>query len=544
MRRITSRTAALLVTALCAAAAHAAPTPTSRPAAEVIEDGDDDDFPTLTPKVAAKSASVGASGPAEPPVSWTAKAILKLHRDLQIEGARPGQGGDFVEDASLLSVQLFGTLQYKPRKWARLRLGVLLDYQLTHQQSADDRTYILFNGRRHRSDFEALLDDSFVEFSHHRFDAKLGLLTTVWGANDLVNPNDVLSARELRRGVNTEPEALRRPSPSLAIDSYWGALTLSAVWQPIFTPNSVDVFGSDYAAFGPAAPASLRVLGDLASRLIDSSVEAEIQPALLATERPRPFDGSIIGTRVSSSLAGWDVAAQYVFGYERNPRIRVKNNFVLTMLGALSPDGSLTADGKRALGEALLGDELPIAATFARVHQTGISLTRAIGQIVGSLDLAYLSRRALPLGGTLPFRANGDWLETTIDSAVLSYTVGARYTYSDDLIVVLQWWHDLHLDLLELEPIDRPELLLGAAQQGGLALMVQWTWDQLDLSSQLVLHSDFFTRSLIISPQVLYRFSDAIKFGAGANIYAGQPGSLGKLFDHADQVYLVTQLFL
>jgi hypothetical protein len=412
----------------------------------------------------------------------------------------------------------------------------------------------------HRSDFEARLADSYLELALGPVDLQAGMVTTVWGANDLVNPNDLLAARDLRAGVLVEPEAARLPSLTfrgeLHLDQVLrrvDQLALALVWQPVFVPHRVDLFGSDFALFGPGAPPQLRGLGGLLEGLVDDSIEGLVQPAVLQTRRPRPFAEGDLGLRLAASLGGWDLALQYAYLHQRLPVIQVRKDLAVAALLARDPTGGLSDAGRQLLGDTLLGETLPLQASYPRQHQLGLALTRALARVVLALDLAYLSPRSVPLGGEAPFVAQGDWLSTALDSAVLAYTVGARYSWGDDLLLGLQWWHELLLDLIET-PLDqrenlglggaRPWLLAGGPQLAGFAALLRFEIDAVDLTGQFLAHVDLISRSLVITPELSYRVSDRLRCAAGFNLFEGHRGSVGAFYDANDQLYLKVIGFL
>ncbi len=514
------------------------------------EDDDGDDWPDDPPAAAATSAGATptvsqAAAPAEaagPEVlTWWARGTISLGLDTAHSGPRsPNQPGiredvmAFVTDVGLgLKLRLHESIRLQAA--GRLRLHVS-----ARQPTEEGETYTLFNGDLHRTDFEALPGDTFVEVSTEFVEFQVGMVTTVWGASDLVNPNDQLTSLDLRLGPMS---AQRLPVLAAKADLYLGPLTLTTVWQPVFMPHRFDLFGSDFALLGPGAPASMRLVGDLADRLANDSVEGQWQGALIQTSSPRPFADSSVGVQLSGTLKGWDLALQYTYGYERLPVMRMHGDLVRRLLPyLLSPPVTSTDQVLRALARSL-AESPTVESIYLRQHQVGLSASGVLLGIVVEADLALLSRRAEPLDGDgpglpgLPLERDGSHWSTSTDTPVLAYTLGGRYTRGEDLLIKLEWWHELLLDPLNQSEDERRELLMGGPQRGGLALMARYTIPRVDLTAQVLLHSEFFHGSVIVSPELSYRFNDHLTAFFGGTIYAGQRGP-GALFNDNDEVHL------
>jgi len=517
-----------------------APPPTSKPAAAAAADGageiadpeddDNDDWPddtpvaasvdTVSPTVAKKAAGLRPdSGPKL--ITWWARGTVRLGLDTHHTGPRTGALPGVREDVmALVSDAAVGL---------KLRL-----------RTEPGETYTLFNGDLHRTDFEALPGDTYVELTTKHVDLQLGMVSTVWGAADLVNPNDRLTASDMRLGPLT---AERLPVLAVKADLYLGPLTLTTVWQPVFTPHRIDLFGGDFALLGPGAPSSLRMVGDLADRLANDSVESQWQGALIQSSSPRPFADSSVGVRLSGTLGGWDLALQYTYGFERLPVVRLHGDLVQHLLPyLLQPPALSTEQVLRGLARSFA--EAPtVESVYLRQHQVGLSASGVLWRLVVDADVALLSRRSEHLADDgpglpgLPLQRHGSDWTTSIDTPVLAYTLGARYTRGEELLIKLEWWHELLLDPLAQHPADRRELLLGGPQRGGAALMARYTIPRIDLTAQLLLHSELFHGSIIAAPELSYRFGDHLTAFVGAAIYAGRRGP-GALFNQNDEIHL------
>jgi hypothetical protein len=531
--------------------------PTSQPgtgAGEIAdpsdEDEDEDDWPddkpataaasSVSPTLASKAATPRAdAGPKL--LTWWARGTLRLGLDTHHSGphssAQPGVREDVMDLVSDAAVGL----KLRLRESLRMQVSGRLRLHISARRPTEPgETYTLFNGDLHRTDFEALPGDTFVELSTKRLDLQLGLVSTVWGAADIVNPNDRLTASDMRLGPLS---AERLPVLAAKAELYLGPLTLTGIWQPVFSPHRIDLFGSDFALLGPGAPSSLRLVGDLADLLANDSVEGQWQGALVRTSSPRPFVDSSVGVRVSGTLRGWDLALQYTYGYERLPVVRLHGDLVQHLLPYLLQPPSLSTE-QVLRGLARSFSEAPtVESVHLRQHQLGLSASGVLWRLVLDADVALLSRRSEHLADDgpglpgLPLQQNGSDWTTSIDTPVLAYTLGARYTRGEALLVKLEWWHELLLDPLAQSPADRRELLLGGPQRGGAALIARYTIPRIDVTAQLLLHSELFHGSIIAAPELAYRFGDHLTAFVGAAIYAGDCGP-GALFNQNDEVHL------
>jgi hypothetical protein len=285
-------------------------------------------------------------------------------------------------------------------------------------------------------------------------------------------------------------------------------------------------------------------LGELAHQSVDDSVESSLQGALQQTRQPAAFKDSTLGLRVSRSLGGFDLALHYAWGFERQPVVRLRPDGAVLALLEREPR-QLTDEELLGLGRWLLQDPSPLESSYRRLHHLGLSLSGTLGPLALNLDLAYQSRVSVLLGGATPLVPDGaDWYSASIDSRLGAYSIGLTYTRGESLVVMLEWWHRLLLDLLARLPADRPELLLGGPQAGGLALLARYRLSAIPLAFQLGVHSDLINPSVVVSPQVSYRFGDHVSLAAGAHIFEGTIQSLGGRLGQNDLVYLGLEGFL
>jgi hypothetical protein len=531
------------------------------PAEESISDEEDEEEGDDDANGQTRAAALTLGDPADPGAAepagmlagaigagtvFTLRAETRFAVDVWHERPPPESYRGYQEDVMELWGHAVASLEHKLRPWMKLKLGGRLLYRLTTRRPAGEGVgdYYLFNGQVNRSEFEAGLLDTYVQLSSSWIDLQAGLLTEVWGATDLSNPNDVMSARDLRSGPFVDPETARLPSLTLRAEAELAGFTVSASWVPLFNPHRVDTFGSDYASCGPAAPPFLQWLGELAGNMVDDSLETTLQRVLLQTSLPRPWEDSALGVRISRELGGWDLALQWAWLFERQPAFRVRPDLSILPLVAAGPR-PLTTKEMQTVTAWLLQNPAPIEGVYHRLHHAGASLSGTLWSLVLNLDLAYQSRTSALLGGAAPLKDVGDgWYASTVESQTLAHTVGVTYTRGESLLITVEWWHRVLLDLAAQHPAVRPELLMGGPHFAGLGLLLRYKLSSVPLTFAVAVHSDLLNPSVILSPQVAYRIGGHIEISAGADIYEGVRASLGGKLSQNDQVFLGLKAFL
>ena len=519
--------------------------PTSQPSGDgetesLADDDDDDDDDNWKPGATTRDgkSAKGAAGAGAAPAGgggssadYGASAQIRLSMDLAHEGAEPNGVSENVME---LLGQLGVHLHYRPRRWMRLKVSGELLYRLTMSRSPNETAF----GHQNRNELEPRMQDSFIELSAPWLDVTAGMVTTVWGANTLVNPNDVLSARDLRDGPLVNPESMRIPSPAVRAEAFAGDWTFSLVWMPGFVADQLDLFGSDYAFFGPGAPGKFAVLGDILGSMINDSLEGKVQDELIQSEVPRPFEGSVAGAKIALSAGGWDVALQYAFNLTRTPVYRIQQTFYTTIEPYLTSGRQLTPAQTQLMGQMLMMmDQSPINATYRRYHQVGFSLSRAVWKLVLSVDLSYKHKLPVVMGGDKPFITDGStWYTTAMDTQVFSSTVGLRYSYGEIVQISVEGWYEVLIDIARLDAATRPELLLGGPHRAGIALLATYKLTRFNLHFELGALTELANPGYILAPKITYRIGDHLKVFLGAGIFGGSKGSTGGVLEMNDQM--------
>lgn len=437
------------------------------------------------------------------------------------------QETDVREDAMEARLDAYARVDHRVSRRLRLRLEGWLAYRVTGERDGDE-TLALLNGRSYKADFEPTLGEAWIDLDLSRVDLRAGTQVVAWGLADLVSPNDVVNPRDLRHGVFLEPETARLPVLALRARAPLGPIDADALWVPFFRADRVDMFGTDWALFGPGAPATMRALGDMIEGLVDDTIEDGAQEAFLQTEKPgESLANSSGGARLSLRRGGYDAAAQIFYGWERLPTVEMHPDLV-----AAAQTGDPTA-----LGIAIAANgEDAYRAFYRRALSTGGSLGTTLGDVSVVIDSAVTPRRAVALGGGDPFVPVGGGSERvrpSADSPVVESTLGLEYLRGDAWTFHLEGWHQGMLDLP-----DQPEPLFGGPNLAGAAVLVEWRGLDGELSLRGLAVVEATRGSVVASPQVEWRATDHLALRAGAHLFDGRDGSLGRFYDRNDEAYV------
>jgi hypothetical protein len=549
-----TRRAAPLALLLWAAAAGAAPPATqpaatrpaaaasSQPDAQVIVDPEDHGPPAASQPVARPASPAGRGFLRDFSFHGYVRSTFAL--DTKHEGRRAAVRNDPrpVEDVMDWRSQAYfrATLALGPRLRA-VASGWLDHVGDCERPRGPGEEYWVFNGAGCRWELEPTLGETYVEASLRRVDLRAGLQVVPWGANELLGPADVINPRDLRRGMFVDPETARLPVPAVRLTVYPAtSLALEALWVPFFVPHRLDLFGSDYAVLGPAAPyrcgtglcpldprAVERALADA----VDPSLRSRLQPLLLQTRFPAAsLRNGAAGARVVWRPAGFDLSLAYYYGLEQYPTARLDPDAATLLtrlvLGPGTGDGQAAA---RELVDRVLAGQPVYESTYRRFHLAAASAMRAVGPVVLKLDAAWSPRR------TLYQRDEVTGALGSVDGGVFSFAAGADYTRGDTLLVSLEVY-----GLRPLVDDERRRSLLYTAGAGlyGLIGLAEWRLLRGDLGFRLYGFCDLGHPGYILGPEASYRVREWLTLRLGGSFLGGEDLSLPGSLRFNDQVYV------
>jgi hypothetical protein len=364
------------------------PSPPSEESGDIVESIDDGTSAILAPP-----AAVTAPAPA-PRVT---EERFELHGWAR-QSLEAGLGSDLPNGAPLTvpydrfiaRSQLFLRARYSRGQWFEANVSGALSYSL-REQTVERQGLLEGFGHGKRGSLEPRLHELFVGFFSRRVDLRIGQQRLAWGKGEFLSPNDVVNARDTRDPFVSESELRSLPTFLLRADFDLGFGSFQAVVSPVFVPDRVDVYGSNWAAIQPDAPPWARGLAGITRRSIDPSLQDSTQPFLLATRLPASdFTEPQLGARFAWSRGPVDSSYYYHYGFD-GPLVAMDPE----LAGSLA-QVDFSQAGLSALGPwlaAIDAGQTPFRSTYVRRHHVGMDLAAALGPFVLRLDAAYQSRR-------------------------------------------------------------------------------------------------------------------------------------------------------
>ncbi len=430
-------------------------------------------------------------------------------------------------DRLIVRGQLYVRGRYARGRWFEAVASGFLGYSLYEQGPASPTaTFNGVNGQASRGSLDASLRELYLGFFTKRFDLRVGQQRVAWGRGDFISPNDVLNAKDLRDPILAENEVLQMPTPMIRGDLDVGIGVLQLVVAPFFIPDRFDVYGTNWAAVQPDAPAAFRGFLNLSSRLVDPTLLDQFQPLLQQTSLPRyDFRDTSAGLRFSWTWRKLDVSHYYHYGYDHMPLLTINPQFAQAV-ASLDYSKAGLADLAPVLG-AIDAGQVPFTATYLRRHHVGIDAVTTAGPFALRLDAAYDSNRVF-------FRRD----LTGVASDAFQAVVSAEYQTGDIGKTVLV--EAMYLRVIQ----DTGPLLLYEQNSYAIAALARWTFfkrTQLELELRGAVGVSPFT--YMVRPQIGVKYRN-LAVRLGAVVLDGDDFSLGHYYRRNTSVYAIVKYAL
>lgn len=377
--------------------------------------------------------------------------------------------------------------------------------------------------------FEPTLGEAFLDVYTPHVDVRVGQQTLAFGANAAFAPTDVLNPRDFREGfVLAEPEEAKLPVFAARALATVGPLSVTGVWVPFFQAHRYNVYGQDDALIQPA-------LGLGVPFAMDASVESEVQPHLLETERPQ-FGGDV-GLRVTSDVGGVRLGASWVWMNEKLPQVMLDPELEALMRArerGESPDSALllSVQGRFQAGETLA------TGRYARQHVLGLEASTLVGPAQLDVDVGFSPAQTFVDERLHPVRKRAvTWVLGVSQAEESKFVYALTYqglavpgVAASELLVLLE-----------------PGTARGAERTAFLHLLVaDLRYALLDDAVELGFRGAFeaVQRSFVLAPRVEYRLAERVRVGLAAEVYAGGPYSPFGYYGRNDQVLGTLRLAL
>ena len=414
-----------------------------------------------------------------------------------------------------------------------------------------------------RTLYEPRLARAYIVHRRDRWSWSAGQMRNSWGSTDLIRPGDVIDPVDMRDPLagGGAGEAIAQLSASAAYRRQgW---TLRALVVPFFEGNRMNLFGRDPSLVHERNPLVAEQLPFLllAQRLINPSLQQEIQPFLQATDRPQALPKNASGgVRATKTVSGTDLGAGAFFGWDRTPAV-VMDEDLREVMVLLAEDGQIFEDYNfvgfiqrnpeaaghmQALGEKAAEGETIFASRFQRRVTLLVDGARYLGPLGVRGDVAFSPRRTFYTEEFQPVRR-----------AVVHSALGVSYERLLDgtrpLAVTVEgfWMHPFGVN----SPIHRAfvpdheggeeedRLLLVEDGYYGFAAGTNWqsAWWDLELSGGAVVSVQ--PGDVIARLSLARAWRPGVKTTLGASIFAGpnpeETLSPGGIWAQASRVYLM-----
>lgn len=385
--------------------------------------------------------------------------------------------------------------------------------------------------------YETEMWDTYVDWFGPHIDVRFGKQFVSWGKADLLSPNDVVNARDLRRGFLDRPAELRLPTLALTVRAYDGPFSFTPIWVPVAAANRFELLEGDYALLGPnAATAVERRVGALVSALADDPARSLAMGPILDIGAPpdHGLEDGEIGASSSLRFEKLDLAVYFLWGHERNPRIQVAQQLT-ELLANADLDAMTVADIAGAI-DALASQNPPVPAVTVdyprRLHFGGAIATR-IEPIGIKLDVGYSPEAntvVVPPG-------QGPLLSEPLELPQLGATISLDYDRGSTLNFVLELSHLRVIDV----PVGREVYQMDGDQLYLVGSRFSWSPRNSPVSFRFLGFLDVTSPSYAVMPAIALSGHDNLSVEIAGTIFGGPEGSYGGVSDHNDEVLLTVQ---
>jgi hypothetical protein len=483
-------------------------------AVNVMGDGEGDITADIGPGL--EEDQVASTSPLE--VSGLLSGWIRAALDVDMAHDRSDGPTDILEDSLELRHRML--LRMNVRYGARYQgfVSTVLDHVIREQPPDGGDTFALFNGRGVSSELDASIVEAYLAISFWRLDIRGGLLRVPWGKSDYASPNDIINPRDVRNPLREELEILRLPVLALETEVNLAPFTVELIWQPVFRPDKLSLYGTDYGLATPHAPQPVRGLVHFIEGMFDDSLTPMVEQLMMQTELPSA-DGraSSGGIRIGLQLRGVDFSLIYHYGWDSSPHLQMDPAILMELAKIDWGTASLQTMGPLI---QLVDAGTPLyRATFIRRHHTGADVVATLGSFTLRAEVGVDDRRLF----------YDPMLSAHIEPAV-AVSCGADWNKSMYQLLTVEASY-LHVG-------GGPEELLFYNQDyASIAMMARWGVLRGDLVGEVRAMIGITPWTYVVRPQVTYKITPRWWVTAGVVVLGGNERSVGGLFDRNDLVF-------
>ncbi|HEY6561950.1 MAG TPA: DUF1302 family protein, partial [Polyangiaceae bacterium] len=418
--------------------------------------------------------------------------------------------------------QGFLRFKYSRERWFELNMSGALSYGYFLQGhggslGSDAESYSV------RGSLEPRLQELYVGFFTPDVDIRVGQQRVAWGRADTQSPNDILNAYDMRDPLTPETDLAHIPTPLIRVDWYFGDVSLQGIVAPVFVPDVLDVYGSNWALLQPDAPRELRGFFRLMSSMVDTSQHDAFNRLIQHTEQPDPAAENVsAGGKLAATLGSVDVDVYYFYGFDSTPLLKL-DSALIEQLKDVNFATATVANFDVLFTSFQLGYPL-LTIEYVRRHHVGFDAATVLGPLGLRLDAAYDTARVF-------FRRD----LSGIASRTLQTVASIEYQTGDLRRVFL-----IEGSVLQLLDVESEDLLLVEETSITAAALVRFpVLTSFDVELRAML--GVLPRSVLLRPQLGHRFSESFSVYAGGVWLSGANWSLGEYFGRNVEGYLAAK---
>ena len=381
--------------------------------------------------------------------------------------------------------------------------------------------------------------DAYMQVTRDTWDLTVGIKRVTWGVLDERSVVDNINPQDYSRFLLESLAERKIGVPMVKLDWYprWvSGLRLEAVWVPVYVPYRLARPGERW--FPPVL---------LVPNSIDTGIEGLPPVNLIANYAeiglpPRTLKNSEVGFRVSRSFSGFDLAVSYFHGFDSNtPAFR----------------------GEGVLEVSLINQPPFVAADYfvnvvpdpARIHVWGLEATKVVGPVTLRGEWAFVKGGRYTLNilegdiediiqipdlEELALQVLANWAATGVPSTsvrldpllslkkdVMRGGIGVDYLYGDHLFTA---------QLLADYILDHDPRLLSREVEVFASVSLRFSFMDASLEPELALMYNFTRSTVLLRPEVSYKFLPDLKVTARLVFVEGPRDSLVGQYKDNDQI--------
>ena len=386
----------------------------------------------------------------------------------------------FSKIQNLLQLEVQG----QPKDWLELYMLTWAMYDAAYDIYPDDYPDPVREEYRTNFSGKGVFDQVFRELYAQIFmdnvSLKLGRQQVVWGEAIGLRITDVVNPQDFREFILDDFIDSRIPLWMAKAELYKDDWTLELLWIPFFEPDRPALPGSEWEwTFDRIrSPPGVTVVEKTPDTPADS------------------LENSELGGRILGLLGGWDLAASYLYGWDRRSARHTRfdpRTFTLT-----------------------------VEPRFHRAHVFGLTLANAFGPFVPRAEISYhIGKYFNTLDRTDP--------DGVVKKPYLYYMVGTDYKISDYLF---------NLQFIQKVTRDYSEQIFEDEVQNNVSLWVQAKFFHETLRPEILILYSANDGSWLIRPKVAYELTDHVITTVGSDIITGSPKDFFGQFDSNDRIYV------